>query len=216
MITTLLALLLSSPVEPPPLTAPSLPPKTADRHISIRAEITTEDLENYVRTVSAAMANDQKRVVITIDSPGGSVQVAHYIVKMMDVARQDQGIMTDCVVDGAAWSSALYILEACDHRYMTRRSTLVAHNPVIPNGFPVSLDELQNGSTQHSMEVVARAFAEHIASRMTVTIEQYLARVEGSRRWWMDWREALAMGAVDRVLRVETEVWTTEAEASSP
>lgn len=217
MIALVLAVLLAAPVEPPPQAdvapeAPSLPEKVMTPHVAIHDKISREDVERYVDSITRALEDDQKRVVITLDTPGGSVYLAHQLVKLMDAARNDHGIRTDCVVDGRAWSSGLYILQACDRRYMTKRSTIVAHAPLVENDMPVSIAELQDGSLLRRAEVVARAFAEQCAGRMTVPISSYMSKIEGIRQWWMDWREALAVGAVDRVVNKETDVWTTYAD----
>lgn len=204
-MTLLLALLLAAdPVTPPPQ-APSLPAVVATPHLTVREGIDPSDLERYIHLVERAMSEGAKRVVLTIDSPGGSVGVTHNLVKLIDQARQEQGITTDCVVDGRAWSSALYLLQACDRRFMTKRSTLAAHEP-INEGVTLSLRDLRSERFRRSMEVVSRAFAEQCASRMKVTVEQYLAKVHDDE-WWMDWREALSVGAVDAVVLHEEEVW---------
>jgi ATP-dependent protease ClpP protease subunit len=174
-------------------------------HMSIHDEIAKEDVERYASTVSIAVAEEAPRVVVVLDSIGGATQLAHEIVKLIDAARDDQNIKTDCVVDGRGWSSAFYILQACDRRYMTKRSTLMAHNPQFFNEV-ITLSSLRDGSAQAQLEAVSRAFAEHNGARLKMSMEEYRHRIDG-RQWWLAWSEALKVGAVDKIVESDAEVW---------
>lgn len=143
-----------------------------------------------------------KTAVMEIDSPGGSVVLAHQMVKALEAAAE-RGLRVTCVVDGLGLSSAFAILQSCPERWATRRSYLMAHSPYQPEA-EVRLETLDN--QRSALEVVVRAFAEQCAGRLKVTMDEYLRRTTGGHQWWMDWREALRSGAVDGVVGSVMEI----------
>ncbi len=138
-----------------------------------------------------------KRVVLELDTPGGSVVAGHQIIKAIEESRR-AGTQVVCVADGWAVSMGFAILQSCSERVMTKRGVLMAHSPLMPNA---GLD--LGPSTRNAMEslrVVARAMAEQCAARMKVTLAEYIKRTSNGKEWWFNWVDAVKFGAVDRVV----------------
>lgn len=175
---------------PPPDAGP--PPPLV---VSIVGEVDESDPQLIRALLVQTEAHHGDRAVVLLDTPGGLAQAAHEVARLMDQARR-HGIRVDCVVDGQADSAGFYILQACHRRFMTKRSVLATHRPSVVG--EVKPEEQANVDRQ--IEARSRAFAEHCAARLTVTFEEYQARTAGNQEWWLAWPEALAAGAVDRVV----------------
>jgi len=158
-------------------------------YLSLDTVVTDESVDPLIEALESP-----GNVVIVIDSPGGSVPAGLALSKAIE---QHDGTVA-CVVDGMAASMALYILQSCDVRLMTKRSTLMAHE--------ISLSGVMEGNPNNWQAVVAmmkalnRALLEHTIHRTNASFEEAHANTVGGLQWWMNWDEALARGFVDRVV----------------
>lgn len=198
---------VAAAVEPTPdAGAPAVAAAPAEvPHGILFGEVEPIDAVIFQKLVLTAAEHHAHRLVLRIDTQGGSQAVAGRLAWLMDVAR-DHGVRVDCVVDGFGWSAGYFVLQACDRRYMTKRSTLMTHNPLLKedSSRPGSLERRNN---EVMLAAVAYAWAEGCRAKMRVTLEDYLRRVAGGAVWAMTWQDALQYGAVDAVLDDPRTLW---------
>lgn len=134
-----------------------------------------------------------KEITIRIDSYGGSV---HWGMEMMQLL-ENSGMHTRCVVDTKAMSMGFFLLESCDERLMTKRSTLMAHEPwTRVQGHATQLEE-----TALRLRVLCESMVEVAVERMHITKAEMMQKISG-REWHMGWEEALRVGAIDGTIGV--------------
>lgn len=134
-----------------------------------------------------------KEITIRIDSYGGSV---HWGMEMMQLL-ENSGMHIRCVVDTKAMSMGFFLLESCDERLMTKRSTLMAHEPwTRTQGNATELEE-----TALRLRVLCESMIEVAAEKMHMSKAQMLQKIN-NREWHMGWEEALQVGAIDDTIAV--------------
>lgn len=152
-------------------------------------------LSKYARETHA------QSVVLHIDSPGGDLDAARKITTLI-ADLQGDGIRTDCVVDGDGWSAAAYVLQGCGRRYMTRRSTIMFHQSKVTfrreTDGPMSAIEEVNLSEAN--RTVNLSVAEYCARRLHLDVGEFQTRIADGLEWWLDWHQAIAVGAVDAIV----------------
>ena len=154
--------------------------------------ISDKSVSEILRAIGAAQKAEADAIVLDINSPGG------YVAEGTVLAQAIEAVDTPvtCLVDGQGLSMALAVLQSCDHRVMTRRSILMAHQPNL--GGRVNPEEHLNYYDQGV--AMWHALAEQYARKAHVTADEFLKRTANGREWWMDWREALRVGMVDEVV----------------
>jgi len=162
-------------------------------------EINEESAGKTIEFLHQAPLNGFDVVVIEWNSPGGEVLSGFELAK----AIEDSIIPVVCVVDGQADSMAFYILQSCHVRLMTRRSMLMVHKARI-GGAP-SIDPIVNANRKILLDALNFAMAEHITERMCITRDELLEKIS-VLDWWMNWEDALKVGAVDGVVRSTKDV----------
>ena len=156
--------------------------------------ILDESVAQFAAFMKAAEDAKIETVLIELDTPGGSVEAGYEMSRTIEAAK----MRVVCVADGEVASMGVFVLESCDTRVMTKRTTLMAHQSraMQQQGF-ISVREAQQAAD--SLMATNRAYGEQLIRRMHgVTIEQYLAKVD-NREWYLSWKEAQAIGAVDKV-----------------
>lgn len=165
---------------------------SATPRILFDGDVDSDTVMAFEAQLDAANAAGAKRVIVEINTPGGSVGAG----MKMSKAIERSGATVICVVDGMAASMGLYILQSCDVRLMTSRSLLMGHEPATSvRGQP---DDIE--ATKELLVKLNHALTFHIVRRMTLTVAEYEARVAHRHEWWMTCDEALAVGAVDGVV----------------
>lgn len=167
-------------------------PKVA--RIDFDAAVTAETAKSLINTLEKANEIGVKAIVLVLDSPGGSVPAALDIVKAMENSRAP----VICIVDGQAASSGFYILQGCSARFMTRRSTLLAHEPFFV-AQEVSLTRAELARLAKRQDIMAKAWVEHAGAKLTIGPRGLAKKIRG-QDWEMNWAEALEVKAVDDVL----------------
>lgn len=142
------------------------------------------------------MAGDRE-VLFRVNSFGGSVFAGLDLIQAVTDARA-RGLRVRCVVDTKAMSMGFVFLQtACDERMMTKRSTLLAHNGVL-NGLPIgSARELDEA--REMLHALDDAMSAVCAARLHLSLPEYRAKLR-RHAWVMAYEEALAVGAVDRIV----------------
>lgn len=163
--------------------------------IELRGEVNEEMAKDIIGKIKDANDEDVKKIVIRIHSGGGSVPDGFDIAQ----AIEDSKAPVTCVVDGEAASMAAYILESCSVRVMTKRSTLMFHEPALGGrmyGQPTYFQSIADW-----LKAMTDAMIEHCRARMIgVSFEFFKDKVRGGAMWWMAWRDAEKYGAVDKVV----------------
>ena len=99
-----------------------------------------------------------KSLTIKINSPGGSVFAGFALSQKIE----ELGIPVHCAVDGAVASMAVYVLESCATRTMTKRSFMMLHGPAVSGA---DGDETDLRNTAEFLRVLESAYVNHIAGR---------------------------------------------------
>lgn len=152
-------------------------------------EIDEDSADMLIKQMHMQVTLGAKEVRITIDSPGGEVFSGWRLSR----AIENLGVPVICTVDGMAASMAFYELQSCTVRVMKKRSLLMAHGA--SGGARGKAKEIEQTST--FMKILNRAMAEHEASRLNISVEDFLKKTESD--WWMGWSDALEVKAVDLV-----------------
>jgi len=145
--------------------------------------------------LQSALEAGAEAVVIEWNSPGGQVDAGFALAKTIEA----MPIPVICVVDAEAASMAYYILQSCHQRLMTKRSALLIHQPSLAGSF--SGNDKDWANIAERLRVLGRAMIEHCSARTKVSADFMASKVADGKDWWLDWREALHIGAVDGVVR---------------
>jgi len=116
----------------------SLKSKLLERRvIYLDREVNGESVGEMIRQISLLSADDPEgEITILINSPGGSIQEG---LVLIDVMRSHRGAV-NTVSLGVAASMAAVILAAGTkgHRYISKNSQAMLHQPLIAGGVPAS------------------------------------------------------------------------------
>lgn len=179
----------------PLLLALAAPGATPVRHLTL-GPVELPAAINFAEGLTYAVEHDEKELEVTIDSPGGSVDLMFQILAVMRRGRK-QGMEIRCNVDGMAASAAAIIFEVgCSTRSMSRASQLLFHEPAM-SGYEGG----KEGDFRRTADALADAnkrSAILVAARLGWTATRYIEWIRDRDRW-LGWDEALAIGAVDVV-----------------
>lgn len=194
---TLLAVLFAltncaASVKQPPVPAPSKNAVLFELHDFKKA--TVDGLSDALKSVDEAGGE----VWLRLDSYGGSV---HEGQRLMAVLEGMKHARVMCVADQKAMSMAFYLLESpgCKQRLMTRRSVLMAHEPLMSS----------TGGNEHALrddadylKALTSGFVVSAAKRMRLS-ESYIRSKITNRTWYMDAEEASRVNAIDAFVEPE-------------
>lgn len=162
--------------------------------IKMDGGIDDEMADKVVHRIEWANTDEADEIVLEINSHGGSLNSGFRIARAIEESKAP----IHCVVDDTGYSMALFILQSCPVRSMTKRSTLMAHEPSV-SGIEGQQGVMWNAFAM--LKALSRAFGEHCASRMHISLVEYYGHVSNGKEWWMDWEEAWRVGAVDSVVK---------------
>jgi len=197
----------TEPTDPGPTPSLVEPKRDADDKplvatVYFEGDIGPEAVRIFAQLVDEVQAKDVDYLIIDISSPGGDVEAGYTISKMIEMSPAN----IVCVVDGEADSMAFFILQSCDQRYMTKRSVLMIHNPafqVHPNE-PEYPDYYNNKADFANAS--ADALLEHESSKLKISKTELASHIQGSRQWWLNWKKADEIGAVDGTVKSVQDV----------
>lgn len=173
----------------------------ADGHLVLDTVINSISADLLVSKIKACKG---KRIVLEINSPGGSVFAALEIQKAIE--RHDRPVF--CVVDGLAASAAFVTLQSCTSRYATDRAVLMAHAPSLTTEGQQT--EIENSA--EALRVINWGMVEHCAKRMGMAHDDFERRVTGGREWYLSQADALQFKAIDGPAESVAEILKLAAE----
>lgn len=169
-------------------------------HYRFDDEVTPESTAGARAGLLSAEKVGAKVFVLEINTPGGNVGSGFRLAK----AIEESSVPVVCIVDGRAASMGFYILASCPMRVMTRRSTLMIHEPQVDGNASGPTNDWRNVADM--LAVLRVAMAVHCNKRMTSSMDEYRARTDGGKAWWFDWKDAKHYNAVDVVIDTVDEV----------
>lgn len=190
--------------------APSEDDKFYVPKITFSDEVNSESVEAAIALIKQANEADAKTIIIEWDTMGGEVESGFRLVRAIEESKAP----VVCIVDDDAVSMGMYLLQACQTRYTTKRASLMTHEAAI--GGMMRGHEVSWRNAAEMLRSTNRGMAEHIARRMTITPEQLLAKIQGGAQWWLNWDEALKVHAVDFVVVSVKEVTDSYRAENQP
>ena len=189
-----------------PAVIPDIIPASNDKYfvpvIAISGTIDEDGAKLFNALLEKIQAAKATSVIIEINSVGGDVDSAILMVKAMEAST----MRLVCVVDAEAASMAYYVLQGCNVRLMTKRSVLMIHQPKIAlETLPASSqDKFHNFG--NFLDATNKGMVEHEAKKMKIKPSELLKRIPGEVEWWLNWQEALKVGAVDGIVESTHQV----------
>ncbi len=143
-----------------------------------------------------AQISHAPEVTLHFDSPGGDIMAMRAFAALMHRI-EESGTKIVCVVDGDAGSAAFYLLQQCSERVAHpgsrflwhQYSALLRENAYTARELEEIARELRAGSHEASVE---------IAKRLRISADELERRI-ADRDYFFDAREALEIGAIDRI-----------------
>jgi ATP-dependent protease ClpP protease subunit len=179
----LLALLSCGPTDTTKLQIPT---------IYLNGVVENSSVDPLIVAISEINATEAPYFVLEINTPGGSVSDGFRLVKAIETSPK----MSVCVVDGEGYSMGFYILQSCNVRIMTKRSTLMAHEPAFG-----SISGLNRGKLKSLLDALnASTFAANEFMCKRLNVSKTVCESKIHNEWWMEWKEAFAVRAVDAVI----------------
>ncbi len=164
-----------------------------------------------VRLLEARERSD-KEIVLNFDSPGGDIRAMFAFTALMRHVELS-GTKVTCIVHGMAASAGLYLLEMCDERIGVEGSVYLAHEVSVAEagGKPADLEK-----TAKMMRDLTHMMMVQMSARMLISVEE-LERRTHDTDYWFDYREALKIGAIDRIMtRAEAMKYGAAPVSSEP
>lgn len=174
--------------------------------------VNDESVEKFEKFMVATKAAKPDFIMIEINTPGGSISSGHEMSRLIE----NSPATVACVVDGTSYSMGMYILQSCDVRVMTKRSSLMVHQAALIARPGTRLTQTSMDNMQTTIRVVTRGYIEWVAHRMNVSVANVLARVSNGGEWFLNWDEALKVGAVDKVIDGPPEAYFQQLTKGKP
>lgn len=174
------------------------------------------EIEDFDPTLTGAMKKlteldneEHSQIYVKINSYGGSIHWGMELVQHLESLKTP----ITCVVDWKAYSMGAFLLESdgCDKRLMTKRSTILFHEPLVPETGG-NQHELRN--TADHLSALTKALIATSAERLEMSEEDFEKKIT-NRSWVMSYKEALKVHAVDGIVSVKDLPKATEFERPS-
>lgn len=79
------------------------------------SDIDEDTAKDFSKWMDSAKSNKITQIMVSIDSPGGSVESGWSIIRTLEKSN----IQSICTVDGTAASMAFAVIQSCTYRYAT-------------------------------------------------------------------------------------------------
>ncbi len=168
--------------------------------IAFEAEVDSDTVDQAITLIKALGEQKAEAIIIEWNSPGGSVEDGFRLAK----AIENSPVPVICVVDGTAASMAAYLQQSCHVRIMTKRSTLMIHEPAMGGRFSGQQTEWR--SIADWLAAMTKAMVEHMCRRTKISPADMEDKIRGGSMWWLAWGEAKSLGLVDVVVDSVSDV----------
>ena len=180
-----------TPVPPSKTTHPLRP----DFRIPFDGDVDDARVQRVLKAVNAQVAMGYKVIILDINSNGGDVDAGLDFIRALDDVRA-RDVHVTCVVHRAQ-SMAGFILEGvCDTRLILDYGRIMFHH-AHAGGVERNADQMENLAVE--LRVLDSALAARVLKRLRITKKEYYQRIY-LHDWFMDAQEALAVGAVDKII----------------
>lgn len=179
-------------LQSPPKT--DINPKLLTKKVTLELnEVTQDSVDSLIDNLHQLDKSSKvKEIWLKIDSPGGSVPDGNRLIDSMEQLHKK----IVCVADHQAMSMGFFILQECPVRYMTKRTILMIHEPAINPG-PEKTSSLENDV--EFMKALTTSLLQTSSQKMKVSVP-FLRRKIKNHDWYMDWKEAVKVKAVDKIV----------------
>ena len=141
-------------------------------------------------------------LIVNIDSGGGSVYDGYVISDILE--RTDVPVI--CIVDHSAMSMAMFILQSCELRISTPRSSFMVHAPSMVTKESGLRSSIRDSETQaNALQILGIALESHITSRSKITRQEY-AKMIDDRTVFFTPEQALEFGFIDLIMTTEDAI----------
>jgi ATP-dependent Clp protease, protease subunit len=162
--------------------------------VELRGLITPSLAKPIVDKIKELSKDDSvSEIWLRINSPGGQISVGNDIIDAIEAV--PSSIKTVCVVDHDGFSMAAVILESCNERAMTKRSSIMYHEASVGG----SGNKHQLLDAINLLKVQDKAISEFVSGKMKMPLKEWMERVNG-KEWYLDVDDALKYHAIDRVV----------------
>jgi len=190
-------------IKQPKAEAPAAPvaprtdhPYKPDHMFPLSADVELGTVEPLADIIDAQVAQGFRVVMLDINTDGGDVSAGMDFIRRMDNVRA-RGVKVVCVVHKAL-SMGAYILEsACDERVAIDGALLMFHHSHGNGKLDGNADDLEDKAAE--LRVIDTALATRVLRRIKISKKEYYERIH-RRDWYLSTVEALAIGAIDRVI----------------
>lgn len=168
-------------------------------HMALVGEITDSTNTSFQRFIALAKAA-RAEVSIDIDSAGGDAPSAIAMYKALG----SSGLHSTCTVMGKAASGAFLLLQACSVRLASADALLVTHRAYAMlesrSGVRIILTPEKAEEIYRELTETSKFFDMAVATRMGLSLVDYMTHVANGAPWEMTGVEALVAHAIDRLL----------------
>lgn len=171
-----------------------LPKKKCIVHYKLRDAITSDSAQEAMDWIEAAEKAKADYFILELNTPGGSVYDGLELSKRIEEAK----IPVAVIVDGMAASMGAFITQAAPLRFMTLRSTMMFHEPSLSGMLQGNPNDFE--SVTEMLKSLSRALALFCQHKLTISLEEYHAKTDGGKQWWLSADEALQVNAVDGIV----------------
>lgn len=172
---------------------------SADEHDKIlfylNGLITEDSVAPIIAALQQADSQHYKEIWLKINTNGGSISAGFQLAQTIESVQAK----TVCVVDIDAISMGFYLLGSCKERLMTKRAVLMVHQPLVDETRG-NADELMN--TVNALRAYTTSLINQSLSRMKISEKCFREHIANSKQWWMNYKEALEVGAIDGTIDV--------------
>jgi ATP-dependent Clp protease protease subunit len=128
----------------------------------------------------------KKPIYLVINSPGGDMTSGFHLTRVMQELRSP----LVCVVDEKAYSMAAIIAAYCPKLYVQENAMIMFHDATY--SFKGKIKDMEQVLTIIKKELTM--CFRNVAKRLGLTYEEYMAKIEGDKEWWMASDEAVSSG----------------------
>ncbi len=172
-------------------------------------EFDSGTVKGLIKKLGELDQESHKQIYIKINSYGGSIHWGMELIQYVETLKTP----ITCVVDWKAYSMGAFMLEsdACDKRLMTKRSTILFHEPLVPQASG-NAHELRD--TADHLDALSKSLIAATAERLKMSEAELTKRID-NKNWTLAYQECLKVKAIDGIVKPSELPPLTEFEKPS-